>query len=319
MHIAITRPLPGDPIGMLRAAGFEDVWINPRDERLTPQEFRDAAPGANAILTTPMDRVDGALLDAAGPQLKIVSNYAVGYDNIDVVECRRRGVIVGNTPGAVTEPTADITWLLLLGAARRAREGIDLIRSGTWSGVAPNQLLGTRLGGKTLFILGAGRIGTATARRAPGFNVTVIYTARSRRQEIEAGPVNAAYVSLEEGLSQADFVSIHVPLNAETRHLINRERIALMNPSAILVNTSRGGVIDEGALVEALRERRIAAAGLDVFENEPALHPGLADLPNVFLLPHLGSATREDREWMMRLAVENIIAALRGEPVPHSV
>jgi len=319
MRIIITRPLPGNPQQILCDAGFTDIWINPREERLTPQEFRAAVPGARAILTTPMDRVDSPLLDAAGPQLIIVSNYAVGYDNIDVAEVKRRGAIVGNTPGAVTEPTADIAWLLLLGAARRAQEGIDLLRSGTWSGVAPMQLLGTRLGGKTLFILGAGRIGTAAARRAPGFGVNLIYTARSRKPELEKPPINAAFVTLEEGLAQADFTSIHVPLNEATRHLINAGRLGQMRSSAILVNTSRGGVIDEGALVAALRERRIAAAGLDVFENEPALHPGLIDLPNVFLLPHLGSATREDREWMMRLAVGNIIAALRGQPVPHSV
>lgn len=319
MRITITRPLPGNPVELLRDAGFIDVWINPRDERLTPEEFRAAVPGADAILTTPMDRVDAALLDAAGPQLKIVSNYAVGYDNIDIAEVKRRGIIIGNTPGAVTEPTADIAWLLLLGAARNAQEGIDLLRSNSWTGVAPMQLLGTRLGGKTLFILGAGRIGTATARRAPGFGVKIIYTARSRKREMESPPINGSFVTLDEGLARADFISIHVPLNQETRHLINAQRLAQMKSSATLVNTSRGGVIDEGALVEALRSNRIAAAGLDVFENEPALHPGLIDLPNVFLLPHLGSATREDREWMMRLAVENTIAALRGEPVPHSV
>lgn len=319
MRIIITRPLPGDPLQLFHEAGFTNVCINPRDERWSPAEFRAAVPGAHAILTTPMDRVDGALLDAAGPQLKIVSNYAVGYDNVDVAECKRRGIIIGNTPGAVTEPTADIAWLLLLGAARRASEGIDLVRSGTWTGVAPMQLLGTRLGGKTLFILGAGRIGTATARRAPGFGVKIIYTARSRKSELDAPAINGEFVTLEEGLARADFISIHVPLNQETRHLINHERIELMKPSAILINTSRGGVVNEAALVESLRAGRIAAAGLDVFEHEPKLHPGLVDLPNVFLLPHLGSATREDREWMMRLAVENIIAALRSQPVPYAV
>jgi len=318
-RIVITRPLPGDPVAMLRASGFQNVVANEVDAAWTAEELRAAIAGAHAIITTPVDRVDGAALDAAGRQLVIVSNYAVGVDNIDVAACRARGVIVGHTPNAVTEPTADIAWLLLLGAARRAWEGIDLIRGGEWTGVAPLQLLGTRILGKTLFIVGAGRIGLATARRSIGWNMNVIYHARSRHPEFEAAPIGAKRVSLDEGLAIADFVSIHTPLTAETRHLFNADRLSRMKPGAMLVNTARGAVIDEAALVEALRERRLAAAGLDVYEREPRLHPGLADLPNVFLLPHLGSATREDREWMMRLAVENAIAALRGHRPAHVI
>lgn len=327
-EIIITRPLPGDPAGRLRQAGFTRLWINPADERLSPEQFREVvniAHGVRAIITTPVDRVDGPLLDAAGGGLVIVSNYAVGVDNIDLAECQRRSVIVGHTPDAVTEPTADIAWLLLLGAARRAWEGVDLIRTagrtdGTaWKGVAPCELNGTRVLGKTLFIVGAGRIGLATARRALGWNMRILYHARSRHAEFEASPVNAQRVTLEEGLQLADFVSLHTPLTNETRHLINAQRLALMKPEAILINTARGAVVDEAALVEALRTRTIAAAGLDVYEHEPKVHPGLLALPNVFLLPHLGSATREDREWMMRLAVDNAVAALRGEPVPHRV
>jgi glyoxylate reductase len=318
-RIVMTRPLPGDPVAMLKAAGFENLAANQVDVAWTAEELRTAIAGAHAIITTPVDRVDDAALEAAGRQLVIVSNYAVGVDNIDLAACRARGVIVGHTPNAVTEPTADIAWLLLLGASRRAWEGVDLIRSGQWTGVAPLQLLGTRVLGKTLFIVGAGRIGFATARRSIGWNMNVIYHARSRHPEFEAAPIGAKRVSLDEGLAIADFVSIHTPLTAETRHLFNAERLSRMKPGAILVNTARGAVIDEGALVEALRERRLAAVGLDVYEREPRLHPGLADLPNVFLLPHLGSATREDREWMMRIAVENAIAALAGRRPAHMV
>lgn len=318
LKIIVTRPLPGDVAGRLKRAGYDGIWINPRDERMSRTALLEAARGARAVLATPADTlINAEFFDAAGPQLLIVSNYAVGVDNIDVAEARRRGIRIGHTPNAVTEPTADIAWLLMLGAAKRAAEGERLVRSGSWTGVAPLQLLGRRMVGKTLLIVGAGRIGYATARRSLGWSMTVLYCARSRHEEFEGEPIRGQRVSLEEGLRRADFVSIHTPLNQQTRHLINRERLALMKPQAILVNTARGAVIDESALVEALREHRIAAAGLDVYEHEPKLAPGLAELDNTFLLPHLGSATTEDRTWMMELAADNIIAALRGEPIPH--
>lgn len=317
-RIVITRPLPGDPVERLRRAGFENIWINPRDQRLTRPELLNAVRGAHAVLATPADTlINAEFFDAAGPQLKIVSNYAVGVDNTDLAEAKKRGIVVGHTPHAVTEPTADIAWLLLLGAAKRAYEGQQLVRSGAWTGVAPLQLLGHRVVGKTLFIVGAGRIGLATARRSIGWNMKVLYHARSRHPEYEKPPVNATRVSLEEGLRQADFVSIHTPLTEHTRHLINAQRIAMMKPTAVLINTARGAVIDEAALVQALREKKIAAAGLDVYEREPELTPGLAELENAYLLPHLGSATVEDRIWMMEIAVDNIIACLQGRPLPH--
>jgi glyoxylate reductase len=317
-RIVITRPIPGPPEDRLRAAGFTNIWVNPVDERLARPALLDAVRGAVAVLATPADTlINHEFFDAAGSQLKIVSNYAVGVDNIDLAEAERRNIIIGHTPNAVTEPTADIAWLLLLGAAKRAHEGQALVRSGQWTGVAPQQLLGHRVHGKTLLIVGAGRIGLATARRSIGFEMNVLYFARSQHPEYQAPPISARRVSLEDGLRQADFVSIHTPLTDQTRHLINRERLSLMKPSAILVNTSRGGVIDEAALVEALRERRIAAAGLDVYEREPQLSPGLADLPNAFLLPHLGTATVDDRVAMAELAADNIIACLKGQPVPH--
>lgn len=319
-RIVITRPLPGEPLKLLADAGFTNVWMNPRDERLPRAELLQVIKGAHAVLATPADTlINAEFFDAAGPQLKIVSNYAVGVDNTDLAEARKRGVIVGHTPHAVTEPTADIAWLLLLGAAKRAGEGERLVRSGAWKGVGPNELLGRRVIGKTLFIVGAGRIGLATARRSIGWDMNVLYHARSQHHEIENSPINARRVTLEEGLREADFVSIHTPLNDQTRHLINSERLALMKPTAILINTSRGGVIDEAALVDALRRKQIAAAGLDVYEREPQLAPGLAELDNTFLLPHLGSATVEDRIWMMELAVNNIIAALQGRQPPHVI
>jgi glyoxylate reductase len=319
-RIVITRPLPGEPIRLFKEAGLVNVWTNPRDGRLARPALLEAIHGAHAVLATPADTlINSEFFDAAGPQLKIVSNYAVGVDNIDLAEAERRGVIVGHTPNAVTEPTADIAWLLLLGAAKRATEGERLVRSGLWQGVGPNELLGHRVVGKTLFIVGAGRIGYAMARRSIGWSMDVLYHARSRHEDFEAPPVSATRVSLEDGLRKADFVSIHTPLTAQTRHLIDAARLSLMKPSAILINTARGAVVDEAALVEALRSKRIAAAGLDVYEREPQLQSGLIELDNTFLLPHLGSATTEDRVWMTEIAVSNIVAALRGLQPPHVV
>jgi len=321
-RVVISRPLPGEPVERLRAAhGLDlDIWINPADERLQRGTLLDVVRGAHAILVTPADmNVNSELFDAAGRQLVMVSAYAVGVDNIDVAEAKRRGILVGHTPGAVTEPTADIAWLLILAAMRRGREGVDLVRSGAWTGVRPFDPMGYRLAGKTLHIVGAGRIGLATARRSIGWPMRVLYTARSRHEEFEQSPISAQRVELEEGLRQADIVSLHTPLTPETRHLINRERLRMMKPTAVLVNTSRGAVVDETALVDALRERWIFAAGLDVFEAEPKVHPGLVELDNAFLMPHWGSATVEDRSWMTQIAVDNILAALRGEKPPHVV
>jgi glyoxylate reductase len=319
-RIIITRTLPGDPLGILREAGFDNVWMNREDRNLTRAELLDIVRGAHAVIPFPADAgIDAELFDAAGETLRIVSTYAVGVDNIDLAEAARRGVIVGYTPGAVTEPTADIAWLLMLGAARRAYEGERLMRSGKWMSIAPTLLLGHRLVRRTLLIIGAGRIGSAVARRSIGWEMTVLYTDTARQEAVEAEPINAKRVPLEEGLARADFVSLHTPLTDDTLHLINAQRLGLMKETAILINTSRGSVVDEAALVEALKAGRIAAAGLDVYEHEPKLHPGLAELDNVFLLPHIGSATIDDREWMMEIAVNNVIAALRGERPPHVI
>ena len=322
VRVVITRLLPGDPESRLRAACGDQVGrvvCNERDEALERATLLEAIRGAAAVVTTPGDRVDREFFEAAGASLRIVSNLAMGVDNIDLAEAARRGVRVGHTPGAVTEPTADIAWLLLLGAARRATEGVRLARSGSWTGLGVNDLLGIRLVGKTLLVVGAGRIGLAVARRSVGWQMRVRYVARSQHAEFEAPPVSARRVELEAGLREADVVSIHTPLSSETHHLIGAPEFAVMRPGAVLVNTSRGPVVDEAALVAALRERRIAAAGLDVYEHEPLLSDGLSELDNAFLLPHLGSATVDDRLWMMEIAIDNAAAVLRGEEPLHAV
>lgn len=321
-RVVITRRLPGEPESRLRAACGErvgHVYCNDLDAPLERESLLDAVRGAAAVVTTPADRIDAAFFEAAGESLQIVSNYAVGVDNVDLGEAARRGVHVGHTPDAVTEPTADIAWLLLLGAARRATEGAHLVRRADWTGLAVHALLGRRLIGKTLLIVGAGRIGMAVARRALGWQMRVRYVARSRHPEFEAEPIRAQRIELAAGLREADFVSLHTPLTSETHHLIGEQEFELMRPDAVLVNTARGPVVDEAALVAALRAHQIAAAGLDVYEHEPQLEDGLAELDNAFLLPHLGSATVDDRLWMMEIAIDNVAAVLRGEPPPHAV
>lgn len=317
-RVVITRRLAGDPAARFAAFGDVDVWTFPEDRTISRAELLDAVRGAHAIIATPADAaIDDEVFDAAGDTLRIVSNYAVGVDNVDLAAAARRGILVGHTPNATTEPTADIAILLLLMAARRAGEGEREVRRGAWSGVAPTHMLGRRVIGGTLLIVGAGRIGLATARRAVGWNMAVLYHARSRHPEFEAPPIQGTAVALDEGLARADFVSVHTPLSAETRHLFDAERFAKCRPGAVFVNTSRGAVVDEAALVAALDAGHLAAAGLDVYECEPTVHPGLLARENVVLLPHLGSATVEDREWMMEIAVDNAIAAFRGESLPH--
>lgn len=320
MRIVITRPLPAQPVERFNAAGFGNIWINPVDQRMERRELLEAVRDAHGVLVTPADmQVNTEFYDAAGPQLKIVSAYAVGVDNIDVAEAKQRGIVVGHTPHAVTEPTADMAWMLLLAAARRARQGLGIALGGEWTGVKPCDPLGQRIVGKTLLIVGAGRIGHATARRSIGWGMQVLYNARSRHPEFEQQPINGRSVELDDGLRQADFVSIHCPLTHETRHLIDARRLALMKSTAILVNTARGPVVDEPALAAALKAGTILAAGLDVYEREPEIHPDLLTMENVFLMPHWGSTTVEDRQWMTQLAVDNIINVLRGEPALHAV
>ena len=303
---------------MLAEAGLDDVWVNPHDKRLTRAELLDAVVAAHAVIATPADAlINAEFFDAAGDALVIVSNYAVGVDNVDVEEAGRRGILVGNTPNAVTEPTADLAWLLMLAAARRAREGLDTCLGGVWPGVKPMDPPGKRVNGKTLLIVGAGRIGFAVARRAIGWDMTILYHARSRHGDFEAAPINARRVELDQGLAEADFVTLHTPLTDQTRHLIDARRLALMKPSAVLVNTARGPVVDEAALAKALADGTIFGAGIDVFEKEPRIHRGLVGNDRAFLLPHWGSTTDEGRFEMTREAIANVIAALTGEPIPY--
>lgn len=315
----LTRAIPAPGPALLRERF--DVRGGEVDRDLSRDQLLDGVRGVHAVLCTLRERIDAEVLEAAGPSLVVVSNYAVGYDNIDVAEATRRGVLVTNTPGVLTDATADLAWALILSAARRVVEGDRLVRGGGFHGWAPTMLLGREVAGATLGIVGMGQIGRAVARRAAGFSMRVVYTRRSgplaAGEDVEAGWEYRE--ALDELLREADVISLHVPLNAETRHLLGAREFALMRPDAVLVNTSRGAVMDEAALVDALRAGRPGAAGLDVYEEEPSVHPGLTALDNAVLLPHLGSATVAARGRMAELAARNAAAALWGESVPHPV
>jgi glyoxylate reductase len=316
--VYVTRPIPGPGLPLLHASEFQ-VRDNTEDRRLSPEELLANARGAIGVLTQLSDRIDGAVMDAIGPQLKVISNYAVGYNNVDVDAATQRKIVVCNTPGVLTEATADIAWTLLLGVARRVHEGEKLARGGDWIniGFSPTLLLGGDIVGKTLAIIGAGRIGFATARRATGWNMKIVYTARRQHEEFDR--IGAQRVSLDDALKQADYVSLHVPLTPETTHLINAQKLKLMKKTAYLINTARGPVVDEAALVSALKAGTIRGAGLDVYEDEPRLAAGLAELPNTLLLPHLGSATVETRSAMSEMAARHLLAVLRGQSPAHAV
>jgi glyoxylate reductase len=309
-RIVVTRRIPEPATELLNGAG--DVWVSAHDRPLQKEELHAAVAGADAVVTLLHDRVDDASLDAAGPGLRIVANVAVGYDNVDVPACSRRGVIVSNTPGVLTEATADIAFALILMATRRLGEGERLIRARTGWSWNMFFMLGTGVQGKTLGIVGLGKIGQATARRARAFGMEIAYAGRRRAPADVEAELGARFVSLDELLATADVVSLHCPLSAETRHLIDAEALGRMKPSAFLVNTTRGPVVDEAALADALRAGTIAGAGLDVFEREPEVHAGLLDLENVVLIPHLGSATVETRTAMGVLAARNVVAVLDG-------
>jgi len=314
--VFLTRELPPDVMTFLRENC--ELRVNLHDRPVTRAELLDGVRDCDGLICLLTDRIDAEVLDAA-PRLKVVSNYAVGFDNIDVAAAAARGIAVTNTPDVLTDATADLAWALLFAAARRIVEGDRLVRSGQWTGWAPLQLLGLDITGRTLGVVGMGRIGRAVAERARGFRMTVLYWNRTPLPPEEEQRLGVERRTLDELLRTSDFVSLHVALTPDTRHLIGRRELALMKPTACLVNTARGAVIDEAALVEALRERRIAYAGLDVYELEPALTPGLADLDNVVLAPHLGSAAIGTRTRMGLMAAEDCLRACRGERPIHLV
>jgi glyoxylate reductase len=298
------------------------VKMSPALPQLSRAQLLEFVRGADVVVSMFHDRVDAEFLRAAGPQLKGVCNFAVGIDNFDLAACREAKVQVTNTPDAVTEGTANIAWALLLAVARRVSEGDRFVRAGEFEkqgNIFPTGWLGMHLTGQTMLIVGAGRIGRAVAMRAQAFGMRVMYTARSRHLDFEQAPLAAERVELEEGLRRADVVSLHTPLTPETRHLINSSRLAMMKRTAILINTARGPVVDEGALAAALKSRTIWGAGLDVFEQEPKVHPGLMALENVVMTPHIGSGERYWREEMTRMVCDNAGAILAGKRPPNLV
>src|SRR5215472_4971726 len=308
-----THPLFEDAKRLLDAACDVEYWTNqerpPREEVLRQMKDKE---GLVCLLT---EKVNDELLRAA-PKLRIVANVAVGYDNIDLPACTKRGVVVTNTPGVLDETTADFAWALLLAVARRVVEGDQYVRAGNWKGFDFDQFCGTDVWGKTLGIVGFGRIGRAVARRAFGFGMKIIYNSKTRASEEVEKEFRAQYRGMDALLAESDFVTLHVPLNGDTRQLFDASKFFRMKPSAFLINTSRGPVVDEAALVHALEAKKIAGAGLDVFEQEPFVHPGLKR-PNVVLAPHLGSASTETRGRMALLAAQNTVAFFQGKRPPN--
>ncbi len=317
-RVFVSRIIPDEGLELIRAACDMDLWEDdlppPRDELLR------RVAGVDGALTLLTDRVDDELLDAAGPQLKVVSNYAVGFDNIDVGACARRGIPVGNTPGVLTETTADLAWALLMAAARRVPEGVRYVHEGRWQTWGPLLLLGLDVHGATIGIVGFGRIGQAVARRAAGFGMRILYHDVQPLPDDVTGPLGATYLPLEELLPRSDFVSLHVNLSPVTRHLINAQTLSWMKPTAVLVNTSRGPVVDQAALATALRDGIIWAAALDVTDPEPIpMDDPLVGLDNCLIVPHIASASRATRDRMAQMAAANLIAGVRGESLPTEV
>lgn len=320
--VVITNRIPQPAVDALRAA--HDVRSWDRDEKISRADCLELVRGADAVVTMLTDTVDDEFLDATGDQLRVVANVAVGYDNIDVDACARHDVVATNTPGVLVDATADLAFALVLMATRRFGEAERRVRSREpWAwGMFYN--LGMGLQGKTIGIVGAGEIGMATARRARAFGMDVVYTKRSAVPPPSAGELQARRVELDELLAESDVVSLHCPLIPEgrpgsTHHLIDAGALRAMKRDAYLINTARGPIVDEAALARALRDGQIAGAGLDVFEDEPTVHPDLFELENVVLLPHLGSATRETRTAMAQLAADNVLAVLDGGRAPTPV
>jgi len=317
MNVFITRLIPEKALTMIAAVCTVDTWQG--DDPPPYDQLIERVRGIDGLLCMLTDQIDGGVFAAAGSSLKVVSQMAVGYDNIDIAAAHARGVVVGNTPGVLTEATADLTLTLLLAAARRIPESAAAIRDGKWITWRPMELLGRDLAGATLGIVGFGRIGQAVAARARGFGMNMLAYSPSLTDD-NAAMFGAQKRELDDVLAESDFVSLHLPLNAHTRRLMNAEKFALMKRDAILINTARGGVVDQPALLEALQNGVIGGAALDVTDPEP-MPPdhALLSLPNVLIVPHIGSATYKTREKMAVMAAENLIAGIGGEPLPNPI
>jgi len=313
MKIGVSGRLPDEVVSMLEQE--HDMELHLEDRPMKRKRLLDLVGDKDGLLCMISDTIDSELMDR-GPRLKMIANYGVGFDNIDIKVATSRGILVSNTPDVLTDATADITFALMFAVARRVVEGDRITRAGEFRFWAPLNFLGREVSGKTLGIVGLGRIGRAVARRASGFNMQVLYNNRRRINGPEERALGVEYLELEALFSRADFVSLHVPLTAGTRHLVGVRELGLMKPTAYLINTSRGPVVDEGALEAALREGTIGGAGLDVYENEPAVNPGLLELDNAVLLPHVGSATVETRTLMGLRAAENLLAGLKRKRPP---
>ena len=314
MKVLVTARMPEEVLALLRREHQVESYAE--DPPLDRQSLLRRVADKEGLLCTITDRIDAELLDHA-PALRVIANFGVGFEHIDVAAATRRGLPVTNTPGVLTDATADLAFALILATARRMVEGDKRVREGKFTYWAPLLFLGQEVSGKTLGIIGAGRIGQAVAQRARGFGMRVLYYSRTRLTPAAEQELHVSFAPLEDLLREADFVTLHVPLTPQTRHLIGRRELELMKPTAHLINTARGPVVDEAALVEALRRGEIGGAGLDVYEQEPELSPGLTDLDNVVLLPHVGSATIETRTRMGLMAAANLLAGLRGERPPN--
>jgi glyoxylate reductase len=310
--VFICRPIPELAESILRQGGIE-VFKNEQDKILSSEELKKAVKGMDGVLSLLTDKIDGEVMDAAGKQLKVVANYAAGFDNIDVEAAKKRKVVITNTPGVLTEAVAEHTIALMAAVARRLVESDKFIREGKYKQWMPMGFLGPQFWGKTLGVVGLGRIGSFVAEMVfRGFHMEILYYDIKRDERLEM-EVDAKFTKLEDLLRRSDFVTLHVPLLPQTRHLISAAQFKLMKKTAILINTSRGPVVDEEALVEALKGNEIWGAGLDVFEKEPKVHPELVKMDNVVLTPHIASATQEARNAMAKIAAENLVAVLRGE------
>ncbi|HET7713083.1 MAG TPA: D-glycerate dehydrogenase [Patescibacteria group bacterium] len=309
--VVITRRIPPPAEEILKSAGHE-VVVSPMPRPLSREELKNFVVGADGILSLLTDKIDGEVMDAAGDKLKIIANYAVGFDNINLTDATQRKIVVTNTPGVLTEAVAEHTFALILSLAKNIVEADKFTRSGGYQGWEPELFLGQSLYQKTIGIIGAGRIGGYVAKAAQGFSMKIIYHDVRRNEEFEKA-TGSQFVDLMTLLSNSDIVTIHVPLTSETKHLLGAAHFPLMKKTALLINTSRGGVIDEEALVSALQAGTIGGAGLDVYENEPRLAEGLTHLKNVILTPHTASATLEARSAMSKIAAENIVAVLSGQ------